>query len=76
LERLHNLLGAVEAFGVCIPDLLDHVLGSTVALGGCGYLLLLSREGFYALQVILERACFEVTTLVLARVTRLLLGSS
>jgi hypothetical protein len=34
LERLHDLLGALEALGGLVPDLVDHVLGSTVALGG------------------------------------------
>jgi hypothetical protein len=44
LERLHDLLGAPEAFHVRVPDLSDQVLRSTVALGCLCYLLLFSRE--------------------------------
>ena len=32
-QRLHNLLCAVEAFGIRVPDLTHQVLWSTVALG-------------------------------------------
>ena len=44
-ERLHNLLGAGEAFGVRVPDLSDQLLGGAVALGVSGHLLLRRREG-------------------------------
>jgi hypothetical protein len=54
-ERLHNLLGAGEAFGVRVPDLSDQLLGGAVALGVSGHLLLRRREG-RALQVAVERA--------------------
>ncbi len=59
MDRLHNLLWAVEALGVRVPDLADQVLRSTVALGVGGYLLLRSRE-VRALQVVLECAGVEV----------------
>src|SRR5215210_328336 len=55
LERLHDLLGAPKAFRVRVPDPTGQGLRSTVALGGCGYLLLFGRE-LYAPQVMLERA--------------------
>src|SRR5215204_7322649 len=59
LERLHDLLGAPKAFRVRVPDPTGEGLRSTVALGGCGYLLLFGRE-LYAPQVMLERAHVEV----------------
>ena len=67
MERLHDLLEALEAFGVRVPDLTDQVLRSTVALGVRGYLLLRSRE-VRAFQVVLECAYIEVA-LVHARFT-------
>src|SRR5215211_5036505 len=66
LERLHNLLGALEAFGGCVPDLGDHVLRSTVARGGLRHRLLRSREGSHASQVILDCARLEVAALLLS----------
>ena len=44
LERVHDLRGTLEAFGVRLPDLRDHVLRGAVALGGRGHLLLLCRD--------------------------------
>jgi alkanesulfonate monooxygenase SsuD/methylene tetrahydromethanopterin reductase-like flavin-dependent oxidoreductase (luciferase family) len=41
-DSLHDLLGAIEAFGVGVPYMADEVRGSTVALSVCGYLLLVS----------------------------------
>jgi hypothetical protein len=54
-ERSHNLLGALEAFGVRVPYLADQFLRGAVALGVGGHLLLRSRE-VRALQVAHERA--------------------
>jgi hypothetical protein len=59
LERLHDLLGALEAFGVRVPDLSDQVPQSIVALSVRGYLLLLGRE-VRAFQVVLECAYIQV----------------
>ena len=33
LDRLHNLLGAVDAFGVRVADLANEILRSSVPLG-------------------------------------------
>jgi uncharacterized membrane protein YccC len=53
LHSLQDLVGGVEALGIRVPDLLNQLLGSVVALGGCGYLLLLGRES-HARQVAQE----------------------
>ena len=54
-ERPHDLLGALEAFGVGVPDLADQLLRGAVALDVGGRLLLVGRE-VRALQVAHERA--------------------
>jgi hypothetical protein len=57
---LQHLLGAVEALGGRVPDLVDQVLRRAVALGVGGYLFLLGGE-FHPLQLLLELTHIEVT---------------
>src|SRR5215213_2274107 len=59
LHRLQDLVGAVEALGVSVPDLLHQLLGGVVTLGGFCYLLLLGREP-HARQVLQEGLRVEV----------------
>src|SRR5918994_4658937 len=57
---LQHLLGAVEALGGRVPDLVDYVLRRAVALGVGGHLFLLGGE-FHPLQLLLELTHVEVT---------------
>src|SRR5829696_8624059 len=68
LDRLQDLVGAVEALGVRVPDLLHQLLRGVVALGGVGDLILLGREP-HARQVLQEGRRVEVAEVTqLARV--------
>jgi hypothetical protein len=59
LHHPQHLIGAVEALGVRVPDLLDQLLRSIVALGGIGHRILLCREP-HARQKLLEGCRVEV----------------
>src|SRR5215217_9053706 len=59
LHRLQDLVWAVEALGVCVPDLLHQLLRGVVLLGSIGDLLLLGRES-HAWQVLQEGCRVEV----------------
>src|SRR5215213_3055169 len=68
LDRLQDFVGAVEALGIRVPDLLHQLLRGVIALGGVGDLILLGREP-HARQVLQEGRRVEVAEVTqLARV--------